>query len=226
MKKQYKAIILFLIINVQFFNLFIYDFNQENQEVELVENGQNVQNLKILNANSKNILVFFNKSSYNVTVKNRFEFYGGIIKTEWNNEFNSISGFSGVMENETNKLLYQQEFPDANIEDDEIIEAQMNYATIQSKAVNSTWALNGYKGDTDASIAVLDTGINPNHDFLTGKIVGWENFVNTDPISDDNGHGTFISSVIAGKGSDPYDSINPTTVNLHGEYSHLELFES
>ena len=35
-----------------------------------------------------------------------------------------------------------------------------------------------------------------------------------------------FSSVITGTGTEPYNSINPTIVNLHGEYSHLELFES
>jgi len=170
----------------------------DSSEVYLVENIQKIH-LKNSNGNSNNIIVFFNQSSYNPTVKNRFvEYYEGIIKTEWNNQFSSISGFAGIMANETNIKLYQQEFPEANIETDEIIKAQMNYATLQSKAVNSTWGINGYKGDTDASVAVLDTGVNSNHNFLSGSIIGWENFVNTDPISDDNGHGTFISSVITG----------------------------
>ena len=228
MSKQYRGIILIFIITLSIinFNLFFSYFYPESLEVKLIENSQNTQNLKKSNGNSKNVIVFFNQSSHNDTVKNRFEFFGGTIRKEWNNQFNSISGFAGIMPNDTNKILYQQEFPDANIENDEIIKAQMNYATIQSKAVNSTWGLNGYKGDTEASVAVLDTGINSNHDFLTGSIIGWENFVNTDPISDDNGHGTFISSVITGTGKDPYNSINPTIVNLHGEYSHLELFES
>ncbi|MFX0042375.1 MAG: S8 family serine peptidase, partial [Candidatus Hodarchaeota archaeon] len=220
-KRHYKGFILIFILILSLLNILYLN----SSEVNLVENKQNIH-IKNSSGNSNDILVFFNQSSYNAAVRNRFEYYGGIIKTEWNYQFNSISGFAGIMPNETNILLYQQEFPDANIETDEIIEAQMNYATLQSKAVNSTWFLNGYKGDTDASVAVLDTGVNSNHKFLTESIIGWENFVNTDPISDDNGHGTFISSVITGTGTDPYNSINPTIVNLYGEYSHLELFES
>lgn len=226
MRKEYRGLLFIFVLTLSFlnFNLFIYYFYPESLNYK-IENNRNIQNLKFANGNN-NIIVFFNQSSYNVLAKNRFEYYGGIIKTEWNNQFDSISGFAGIMPNETNKILYQQEFPNANIETNEIIEAQMNYATLQSKAVNSTWGLNGYKGDTEASVAVLDTGVNSNHDFLTGSIIGWENFVNTDPISDDNGHGTFISSIITGTGTQLYNSINPTIVNLHGEYSHLKLFEN
>jgi hypothetical protein len=226
MRKEYRGLFFIFILTVSLlnFNLFIHYFYPENLKLK-IEKIQNTQNLKNLNGNN-NIIVFFNQSSYNILVKNRFEYYGGIIKTEWNNQFNSISGFAGIMPNETNLMLYQQDFPDANIETDEIINAQMNYATLQSKAINSTWGLNGYKGDTEASVAVLDTGVNSNHNFLTGSVIGWENFVNSDPISDDNGHGTFISSVITGTGTQPYNSNDPTIVNLHGEYSHLELFES
>ncbi len=85
----------------------------------------------------------------------------------------------------------------------------------------------------NSSIAVLDSGINPNHQFfpngyneenLSGNIIGWENFVDSATISDDNGHGTFISSVIAGTGTQFYNSNEPTKVNLYGNYSHMELF--
>jgi hypothetical protein len=110
----------------------------------------------------------------------------------------------------------------------------MNYASIQTGGFNSSWYLDGYKGNTNSSIAVLDTGINPSHDFfpngyesldLNGTIVGWENFVNSDPISDDNGHGTFISSIISGTGSNPYQSNIPITVSIDKNFSHIILFE-
>lgn len=201
---------------------------------EIVEEIQDETNLKTSSNYNKNIIVFFNKSSYNNTVKIKFELYGGTITTEWNDTFSSISGFAGIMPNEINKTLYQQEFPDANIENDEIIEAQMNYAAIQSGAINSTWYLNGLKGNTNSSIAVLDTGINPNHNFFpngynpldfSSDIIGWENFVDTQPISDDNGHGTLISSIISGTGKDPYDSNSPSIINIQGNYSHVELFD-
>lgn len=192
-----------------------------------MDNGNESQNEidpKISSIYNKNIIVFFRKPSYNNTVTSQFENYGGTINKEWNNQFNSFSGFAGIMPLETNKTAFQNEFRDAKIENDEVLKAQMNYASIQSGAINSTWYLNGLKGDTDSSIAVLDTGVNSNHDFLIGDIIGWENFVDTQPISDDNGHGTLITSIISGTGIDPYDSITPSIVKIHGNYSHRELF--
>jgi len=146
-------------------------------------------------------------------------------ENDWNNIFSSISGFAGIIPNE-NITLFRNEFPDINIEIDEIIETQMNYASFQTGAKNSTWYLNGYTGNTDSSIAVLDSGVNLNQIFLKGKISGWQSFIDDKSISDDFGHGTLISSIIAGKGSDLYNSGTPSMVNLYGNYSHLDLFGS
>ncbi|NVM34095.1 MAG: S8 family serine peptidase [Candidatus Lokiarchaeota archaeon] len=173
---------------------------------------------------NQNIIVYFKKSSYNNTVIYWFEYYGGTIKKEWNNQSSAFSGFAGVMPLEINRIAFHNLFQDAIIETDEILEAQMNYASIQSGAVNSTWYLNGLKGDTNSSIAVLDSGVNPSHNFLTGDIIGWENFVNMQSISDDNGHGTLISSIISGTGTEPYNSSNPSIAKIRGNYSHIELF--
>ncbi len=147
------------------------------------------------------------------------------LENDWNNIFNSISGFSGIIPNE-NITLLRNEFPEINIEIDEIIETQMNYASFQTGAKNSTWYLNGYTGNTDSSIAVLDSGVNLNQIFLKDKISGWQSFIDDKSISDDFGHGTLISSIIAGTGSDLYNSDTPSMVNLYGNYSHIDLFGS
>jgi hypothetical protein len=156
---------------------------------------------------------------------NRFEHYGGSLKENelWNGIFNNFSGFAGMMPSE-NITSFKNEFPNINIDTDEIIDLQMNYASVQVQSVNSTWYVNGYNGDTDSSIAVLDSGVNPNQDYLQGKISGWQNFVNQESISDNNGHGTFISSVIAGTGPLSTSSSTPSIINLYGNYSHLDLF--
>jgi len=233
-KKQFRSVSILIILVFSFSSLFLNNLELKGFSSEILEDNQNETNPKVSSSYNENIIVFFNKSSYNNTVKNMFISYGGTIKTEWNNKFNSISGFAGIITNETNIILFQQDFPDANIENDEVLEAQMNYASVQSGAINSTWYLNGLKGNTNSSIAVLDTGINPNHDFFpngyipldfSGDIIGWENFVDTQPISDDNGHGTLISSIISGTGKDPYDSNSPSLINIQGNYSHIELFD-
>jgi subtilisin family serine protease len=201
------------------FDLIIpYKFNFRQESID--------EHLHRSNNGKKSVIVFFNESTFDANVKTKFEFYGGNFKQneEWNSLFNNFSGFAGVIPIE-NISIYKQEFPEINIETDEIIEVQMNYASIQTQSVNSTWYINGYKGNTDSSIAVLDSGVNLNHDFLQGRIIGSQNFISQDPMTDDNGHGTFISSVIAGTGTSTYNSISPSTVNLYGNYYHLDLFD-
>ena len=185
------------------------------------------------NNDSLNVIVTFKNSWFNNSVLSRFKYFGGNISETWNNTFTAFSGFAGVFPDSINKTSFRNQYPDAIIETNEIIETQMNYVTIQTKTKNSTLYLDGFEGDSNCSIAVLDSGVNPNHIFfpkgydsndLSGNIVGWENFINSAPISDDNGHGTYISSIIAGTGKDTYNSSNPTIVNLYGNTSHTKLF--
>lgn len=183
-------------------------------------------NLHLADSSIQNLIIFFNQSTFNSAVKTSFENYGGILKEneEWNNLFTGISGFAGSLPFE-NISLFASEFSDINIEKDEIVETQLNYASYQSGAVNSTWAMNGFNGDTSSSIVVLDTGIDPTQQFLQGKISGWENYIDSEPISDENGHGTLISSIIAGTGIEPYDSTYPSSIIFEANYSHLDFFE-
>ncbi|MFW9969507.1 MAG: S8 family serine peptidase [Candidatus Odinarchaeota archaeon] len=232
--KQIAPIFLLCILMISYPNVFHGQINSNKFFDEVLDSPQK-ENIPLVSSSyNESIIISFNKPSYNSSVTSSFEYYGGIIKEEWNNQFSSISGFAGIMLLESNKTGFQNDYPDAKIEKNEILEAQMNYASIQVGAVNSTWYLNGLKGETNSSVAVLDTGVNPNHSFfpngynpsdLGGDIVGWENFVDSSPISDDNGHGTLISSIISGTGIDSYDSITPSSIKIKGNYSHIELFD-
>jgi subtilisin family serine protease len=54
-------------------------------------------------------------------------------------------------------------------------------------------------------VAVLDTGVQATHPDLTGRLVAGYDFVNSDTnAADDNGHGTWVSGIIAARANDNY----------------------
>jgi serine protease AprX len=61
-------------------------------------------------------------------------------------------------------------------------------------------SVQGLSGE-GVTVALVDTGADPNHESLSGRILAFKDFVNNQTAPyDDNGHGTHCASLIAGKG--------------------------
>ena len=69
-------------------------------------------------------------------------------------------------------------------------------------------------------IAVLDSGIDPNHADFTGRIGAQQNFTDTADTVDHHGHGTHVASIAAGTGAasgGKYKGVAPDATLLVGK---------
>ena len=86
-----------------------------------------------------------------------------------------------------------------------ITDAPSYWGAINDTYLNRQWplikmsipALNYFEKQVPILVAVLDTGIDKNHEDLRGKVIAEVNFSESSSSDDFNGHGTFIAGIIA-----------------------------
>ncbi|TXT67170.1 MAG: conserved exported protein of unknown function [Promethearchaeota archaeon] len=227
-KKAKKSYILLslLILSTFSFLLLPNDNGSPKLDVPLYTNN-NITSSNGSGNDTLYLIVYFNSSTYDKNIEDSFESYGGSISLSWNDTFSSFSGFAGsISQNsyDANISVFQDENPTVLIENDENVEAQLNFASLQAAAVNETWASEGYKGDTNGSIALLDSGIDLSHIFLQNKVRENESYIEGELPHDFYGHGTFLASVIAGTGIKSYNSTEESQLFIERNFTHSEIF--
>jgi len=146
---------------------------------------------------------------------NTFALCGGYTTTSpWKH---AIYGFGGQIP--YNRILnFAKSNPNVLlVEKEAVFHATIAYAASQVGARTYVWNTLGLQGDSNSSIAILDSGIDDSHpDFSPGfgdqdftqKIVGWNDQINTGTTSpyDDDGHGSHVAGLAAGNGFFSTDS--------------------
>jgi len=128
------------------------------------------------------------------------------VKSQWS----IIPGIATTLT--PNQIHILSKMPEvAQIEYDALVYASLNTATkwFGVQKARTDWNLDGDRDGApttytknDIVVAIIDTGIDPNHmDLDGGKIIGWKDYVNsrTTPY-DDHGHGTHCASIATGTG--------------------------
>jgi hypothetical protein len=157
------------------------------------------------------IIIKFPEGEYN-TLLEIFKDFGGNINSTFKHAINGFAGtinYDGLMNYKIKLDSYRIPYL---IEHNSKVKAQLYYATRNMNVRPYVWDTLNYNGSKDTSIAILDTGLDDEHDlFQTNKIIAWQDFINSKQnVYDDNGHGSHVGAIAAGNGSVNLDSKNRT----------------
>lgn len=112
---------------------------------------------------------------------------------------NKLQEFFKSVPDEVNITLDQKmKIPDPIVDDERTIGTKMDRST-KLLGIDKLWekGLTGY----GVGIAIVDTGVYPNHKDLRGRVVGFQDSINTNfEAYDDHGHGTHVAGIAAGNG--------------------------
>lgn len=165
---------------------------------EKVDVGEIASSKGITYINKEVIDKFSKKDESRVIIK----FRGGVKELglsegEFGKKRESGSFLSGTLKRDgLLKLMYSLENEVELIQVDHQLISTLG-ETVPLIGADLVWDL-GFTGKSQ-TVCVIDTGIDYNHENLSGKYIGGYDFVNDDPDPmDDHGHGTYVSGIVAG----------------------------
>ena len=149
------------------------------------------------------------KTQPTVDDANAFALSGGYLTTSpWTK---AIYGFGGQIP--YNRIAdFVQSNPNVLlVEKETVCHATIAYAASQVGARTYVWNTLGLQGDSNSSVAIVDSGIDDSHPTFspgfgnlnfTKKIVGWNDQIDNSTTSpyDDGGHGSHVAGLAAGNG--------------------------
>lgn len=219
-KKIFAVIVLFLMVCSSF-----YSFSQFEQLTDKKNSNQNNSNsfspefysieTQAVESNFDNKThryIFLYSDSLSLIENNSlfafFESKGGKIEQ---NPWENIHGFAGTINNSEDNLgAFIDAFPPMFYSYDSTIQIQMNNLQdqINIRPEIASWNNGTLKGTQNASIAIIDTGIDYSHSFFNYSyenenfnhtIVGWSDLISKESLPVDmNGHGTNMAAIISG----------------------------
>ncbi len=123
-------------------------------------------------------------------------------------ELSKVKGVKGIYQDQKLKVLDDsgEDFPDLSDNpsvSDNPSAIPASTASSEKSGIDDPRKERSLKGDGEV-VALIDTGVDPNHEALKGKVIAFKDFVNNQTMPyDDNGHGTHCASLIAGGGDLP-----------------------